>query len=77
MGGSLFLIRRNGDKAMNNGRLTYSVKETAKLLGLSKNSTYQACLKGEIPSLRVGGRILIPVSKLEGLLSSKAEIIEH
>ena len=62
---------------MNNGRLTYSVKETAELLGLSKNSTYQACLKGEIPSLRIGGRILIPVAKLEGLLSGKTEIIEH
>ena len=41
-------------------RLTYSVKEAAGLLGLSKNSAYQACLTGQIPHLKIGKRILIP-----------------
>jgi len=58
----------------NNGRLTYSVKEAAELLGLSKNSTYQACLTGEIPCLRIGKRVLIPKAKLEQLLHSNEEI---
>jgi excisionase family DNA binding protein len=49
-------------------RLTYDVKSAARLLGLSKNSVYQACLKGEIPHLKIGKRILIPKAQLERLL---------
>ena len=54
----------------NNGRLTYNVTEAAKLLGLSKNSAYQACLRGEIPHLKIGKRILIPRAQLERLLGN-------
>lgn len=50
-------------------RLTYSVREAAELLGLSKNSAYQACLKGEIPHLKIGKRILIPVAQLDRMLN--------
>ncbi len=53
---------------MTEERLTYNVKEAARLLGLSKNSAYQACLKGEIPYLKIGKRILIPRVQLERLL---------
>ena len=54
-------------------RLTYNVTEAAKLLGLSKNSAYQACLKGEIPHLKIGKRILIPRIQLERLLLGNGE----
>ena len=54
-------------------RLTYDVKTAAKLLGLSKNSAYQACLKGEIPHLKIGKRILIPKVQLERLLLANGE----
>ena len=54
-------------------RLTYNVREAAKLLGLSKNSAYQACLKGEIPHLKIGKRILIPRAQLERLLLGNSE----
>ena len=50
-------------------RLTYNVREAAKLLGLSKNSAYQACLKGEIPHLKIGKRILIPRVQLDRMLN--------
>lgn len=49
-------------------RLTYSVREAAQVLGLSKNSAYQACLRGEIPHLKIGKRILIPRVQLERML---------
>jgi len=59
---------------MENGeRLTYNVREAARLLGLSKNSAYQACLKGEIPHLKIGKRILIPKVQLERLLLGNSE----
>ncbi|MGA2669909.1 MAG: helix-turn-helix domain-containing protein [Dehalococcoidia bacterium] len=53
----------------NDERLTYDVKTAAKLLGLSKNSAYQACLTGEIPHLKIGKRILIPRARLEQMLN--------
>ncbi|OGO04606.1 MAG: hypothetical protein A2Y60_01875 [Chloroflexi bacterium RBG_13_54_9] len=50
-------------------RLTYKVAEAAKLLDLSRNSVYQACLTGQIPSLRIGKRILIPRIQLDRMLN--------
>jgi excisionase family DNA binding protein len=52
-------------------RLTCSVEEAALLLGISRNSAYEAARKGEIPTIRLGRRILIPVSRLEDLLASR------
>ena len=49
-------------------RLTYTVQETATLLGLSRNSAYEAARRGEIPTIRVGRRILVPRSRLDELL---------
>jgi excisionase family DNA binding protein len=59
---------------METERLTYNVKETARLLGVSKNSCYEAIRRGELPSLRVGRRVLIPRNQLERLLSSDIQI---
>ena len=50
-------------------RLIFSVREVAKLLGLSKASTYEAVRIGSIPSLKVGRRILIPKVALQDLLN--------
>ena len=49
-------------------RLTYTVEEAAQLLGISRNSGYEAVRRGEIPTIRLGRRILVPVSRLEALL---------
>jgi len=54
------------------GRLTVSVPEAAKLLGLSRSSTYEAVRRGDLPSIRVGGRVLIPIQRLEALINSEA-----
>ena len=49
-------------------RLTYTVDETALLLGLSRNKTYEAIARGDIPALRIGRRIIIPKAGLKTLL---------
>ncbi len=57
-------------------RLTLTVEEAAQLLGISRASAYEAIRRREIPSLRIGKRILIPRSQLERLIdvdSSTAE----
>jgi excisionase family DNA binding protein len=51
-------------------RLTYTVNETAKMLGLGRTATYQGIEKGEIPSVMVGRRILVPRAALERFLEA-------
>lgn len=47
---------------------TYSVMEAARILGISRNSAYEGVRRGEIPVIRVGGRILVPAAALNRLL---------
>ena len=48
------------DKNQQEERLTLDVSEAARLLGLSRASTYEAVRTGQIPSIRIGRRIIIP-----------------
>src|SRR5688500_12347361 len=48
--------------------LTLTVEQTAKLMGLSRGSAYEAVRTGQIPSLRIGRRVLIPKHALLQLL---------
>ena len=56
-----------------NGKLCYSAREAGALLGLSKNSVYQAVARGELPALRIGARVLIPKASLERMLEDAAK----
>jgi excisionase family DNA binding protein len=47
---------------------TLSVEETAKVLGIGRNSAYEGVRTGEIPSIRIGKRILVPRLALEQIL---------
>ena len=44
--------------------LTMSVEEPGKLLGIGRSSAYGAVRRGELPSLKIGRRILVPRSAL-------------
>ena len=49
-------------------RLTFTVAETAEILGISKTSAYECVQRGEIPSLIFGRRIVIARRDLESLV---------
>ena len=49
-------------------RLIYTVDETSRLLKLSRGATYEAIRRGQIFSIRIGRRILVPRVALEKLL---------
>ena len=49
-------------------RLVLSVKEARGQLGLSRGLMYEALRTGQIPSIRIGRRILIPCAALDRLL---------
>jgi excisionase family DNA binding protein len=42
------------------GRATFTIKETAVILRIGKNSAYQAARRGELPVVKIGGRLLVP-----------------
>ncbi len=42
--------------------------DTGRILGLSKQSTYEAVARGEIPVIRIGRRLLVPTAALRRLL---------
>jgi hypothetical protein len=45
------------------GSLTYSVPQAGALLGLSRNGSYEAAQRGELPTIRIDGRIMVPRAK--------------
>jgi excisionase family DNA binding protein len=57
-------------KADSTERLTLSIAEAAKALGVGKNQAYEAAKRGELPVVKIGKRLLVPVAalkrKLEG-----------
>lgn len=53
-----------------NDRRTYTVDEVARLLGVSRGVAYEAVRTGEIRSLTIGRRIVIPPSAVAELLGS-------
>ena len=53
---------------MSEVRQTLSVEEVAEVLGIGRNSAYEAIRRGEIPALRLGRRLVVPRQALERLL---------
>jgi len=52
-------------------RLTLTVPEAARLLGISRALAYDAVRRGELPSIRVGRRIVISRVALERILEGQ------
>lgn len=53
----------------------YSVTEVAQMLGMSGNGVYNAIAKGDLPSVKIGGKVLIPAKRLEALLNGTKESV--
>ncbi len=49
-------------------RRVLTVPEAGKLHGIGRNSAYEAAGNGEIPVVRIGKRLLVPVVALDRLL---------
>jgi excisionase family DNA binding protein len=53
-------------------KLALTVVEAAKILGISRGSTYNAVRRGQIPNIRIGRRIVIPRASLINMLKEVA-----
>jgi excisionase family DNA binding protein len=47
---------------------TLTVVRAAAVLGIGKSSAYAAISRGEIPSIRLGGRVLVPTAALRKMV---------
>jgi excisionase family DNA binding protein len=59
------------DKSANQPAIVYTIEEAAKLLKLGRNSAYEAARNGDIPTLRIGRRLLVPRAALDRLLAGE------
>ena len=55
-------------------RLTYTVTEVAELLGISRASAYNDVRSGEIPSVTLGSRIIVPRRAIDELPHGEAAL---
>jgi excisionase family DNA binding protein len=52
--------------------LTLTIPQTARLLGISISKTYEAARMGQLPTIRVGTRVLVSRRRLEELIDGRA-----
>lgn len=57
--------------------LAISVEIAAELLGISRSFAYELCGRGELPTLRLGRRVVVPRRALLSLVESVESEWEH
>ena len=56
---------------MNSEKLTYTINEAAKALGIGRSLAYDLARQGDLPVIRFGKRLLIPRKQLLKLLGDE------
>ena len=49
-------------------RLTWSVEEASQILGVGRQLGYELARSGQIPTIRLGRRLLVPRAQLQAML---------
>jgi excisionase family DNA binding protein len=57
-------------------RRVVTLGEAALILRISRGSAYEAAKRKEIPTIRIGRRLLVPVAALERMLSGNAVALQ-
>jgi excisionase family DNA binding protein len=52
---------------------TLKIEEAAKLLGISRNTAYDAAKSGQLPTVKIGKRLLVPRAGLSRLLDGACQ----
>lgn len=53
---------------------TMTVTEAAIALGISRSSAYECVRTGDLPALRLGGRIIVPIQAIDQMLESASAL---
>jgi excisionase family DNA binding protein len=49
-------------------RRTYTILEAQRLLGIGRNQIYEAAKAGDIPTIKIGKRVLVPKALFDRIL---------
>lgn len=60
-------------EAPKNQRQTRKIEEAAELIGIGERSTYALVRSGQLRSIRVGRKILIPLTAIEEFLNGSGD----
>lgn len=52
---------------------TMTVDDAARELGISRHTAYQCAKTGQIPTIRLGKRLVVPRARLEAMLRGEGE----
>lgn len=52
---------------------TMTVDDAARELGISRHTAYQCAKTGQIPTIRLGKRLVVPRARLEAMLRGEVE----
>jgi excisionase family DNA binding protein len=63
-------MKRRKAPNVRSNRVTMSVEEVAEVLGIGRASAYAAVKSGQIPALRIGHRLVVPIKAFELMLAS-------
>jgi excisionase family DNA binding protein len=55
------------------GRATITVEEAAELLGVARGTAYAAARAGQLPTIKLGRRVIVPTARLLALLGIEQE----
>lgn len=60
-------------EAINRQKLTYSVPEAAKILGVSASKMYEVVKIDGFPTIKIGGRLLVSAKGLERWIDEQSQ----
>ncbi|HVM13718.1 MAG TPA: helix-turn-helix domain-containing protein [Egibacteraceae bacterium] len=55
---------------------TLSVEQAGRMLGVPRATAYRAAARGQLPTFRIGRRLLVPTARLLDLLGLAAEAMD-
>lgn len=58
-------------------RVTISVEDAGRVLGLGRAAAYRAAQRGDIPTIRIGSRLIVSTAALLARLDAGSAPIEH
>jgi excisionase family DNA binding protein len=64
-------IAKRRKRVPHENRVVMSIPEAGERLDISRDAAYRAAKAGDIPTIRIGGSLKVPVVQLERLLNGK------
>lgn len=61
------------DDFQENIRRGLSVVEAGRQIGLGRNASYQAAKTGQLPVIKIGNRLIVPIVRFKRMLAGETE----